>query len=98
MLVLDDQGTVHQVQVVDYQTNATYTEKVCLVFETIDPQIVINVQQIPRPLKVIFRLKYLTMGEYPYRLLWEMERENHRQLEEKIWQLEQFIQQPIQQM
>jgi len=97
MLVLDDQGTVHQVQMDDCQTNATYnatyTEKVCLVFETIDPQMVINVQQIPRPLKVTFRLKYLTMGEETYRSLWKMEREKGRQLEEKIWQLEQVIQQ-----
>jgi len=96
MLVLDDQGTVHQVQVVDYQTNATYTEQVCLVFETIDPQIVINVQPIPRPLKVIFRVKYLTIGKELYCLLWEMERKKSRQLEEKIWQLEQVIQQQTQ--
>ncbi len=89
-VIQDGQGTWHQL--VNFQTNLTYAKDNYLVFGTNDPQILIDVQQIQRPLKVIFQFKYVTLGEKTYRPLWEMEREQTQQLAGRVQQLEQVFQ------
>jgi hypothetical protein len=75
ILVLDNQGTVHQIT--NCQVNTVYAKEGCPVFDTIDPQILIHLQPIEYPIKITFHLKYLTLGEKTYRLLWELEREKN---------------------
>ncbi len=89
-VIQDDQGMWHPL--VNFQTNLTYAKDNYLVFGTNDPQILIDVQPIQRPLKVIFQFKYVTLGEKTYRPLWEMEHEQTQQLAGRVRQLEQLFQ------
>jgi len=70
--VRDDNGISHQV--LKCQTNACLQHGNHLWFDHGDPNLVLDLLNLPKPQQITVRLKYLTLGNDTYRALWEIQK------------------------